>query len=202
MSCFTEVKERLTMDEVVRHYGFTPSRSGFVPCPFHHGDRSPSLKVYPGNRGFHCFGCGKGGSVIDFTSELFGLDTMGAVRRLNEDFALGLTLDRKPTKAEKKAAQNRQDITRLHKVFEKWRSSFLIELCAACRVGNTLKFTDWNELTDQEALALRLNAYFDYLIDTLSNGTADEQMQIFRDRGRIKRWTEKVLQPTPMKLVI
>ena len=95
----TEIKRLLSAREVVEAYGFQLDRSGFIQCPFHQGDDHGSLKVYDGDRGWHCFGCHKGGSVIDFVMELFGISFRDACLRLNEDFRLGLT-DRKPTRAE------------------------------------------------------------------------------------------------------
>ena len=93
------IKDRLTAQEVFAFYGFQPDRSDFLQCPFHQGDRHGSLKVYDGDRGWHCFGCGRGGSVIDFVMELFGLSFHEACRKLNEDFRLGLT-DQRPSRAE------------------------------------------------------------------------------------------------------
>lgn len=37
-------------------------------CPFHN-DEVSSLVVYPGDRGWYCFGCGRGGGVIQFLIE-------------------------------------------------------------------------------------------------------------------------------------
>ncbi len=71
------------------HYGFTPNRAGYICCPFH-GERTPSLKLYE-DGGWHCFGCGRGGSSIDFVMELFSLDFRRAVVRLDLDFSLNLT---------------------------------------------------------------------------------------------------------------
>lgn len=82
------------MDEVARRYGFHPDRAGFIRCPFHQGDRTASLKIYPGNRGWHCFGCNRGGTVIDFIMQLFNLNFSQAVVRLDADFSLGLTAQR------------------------------------------------------------------------------------------------------------
>lgn len=79
------------MDEVARRYGFEPNRAGFIRCPFHQGDRTASLKIYPGRGGFHCFGCGAHGSVIDFAMLLFGISFGQALLRLNSDFGLGLS---------------------------------------------------------------------------------------------------------------
>lgn len=99
----SQIKERLTAQEVVEFYGFHPDRSGFIKCPFHQGDRHASLKVYSGNKtGWHCFGCGAGGSVIDFVMKLFDIDFRQACVRINTDFSLGLTGER-PSRAERSA---------------------------------------------------------------------------------------------------
>jgi hypothetical protein len=86
-----KIKATLTAQEVVEHYGFEVNRSGFAKCPFHSGDDTGSLKVYQGTRGWHCFGCGAGSSVIDFAMLLFGINAHDAMERLNADFKLGLT---------------------------------------------------------------------------------------------------------------
>lgn len=88
------IKDRLTMDEVARRYGFEPNRAGFIQCPFHQGDHTASLKIYPGHGGFHCFGCGAHGSVVDFTMLLFDISFAQALLRLNSDFGLGLSAHR------------------------------------------------------------------------------------------------------------
>ncbi len=95
----SEIKRLLPAPVVFSAYGLPLNRSGFVQCPFHQGDRHASLKVYSENKtGWHCFGCGAGGTVIDFVMRYFGVDFREACSRLNEDFHLGLT-DRKPTRA-------------------------------------------------------------------------------------------------------
>ena len=93
-----EIRSRLTMDEVARYYGFHPNRTGYICCPFHH-EKTASLKIYPGTGGWHCFGCGAGGSVIDFVMQLFSISFSQAIIRISADFCLGLTAQR-PTKAE------------------------------------------------------------------------------------------------------
>ena len=91
------------MRQVVEFYGFEVNRGGFISCPFHSGDNSPSLKIYPGNRGFHCFGCGAHGDVIKFVMMLFNLSFAQAVIRLSSDFGLGLT----PTRETPREARER-----------------------------------------------------------------------------------------------
>lgn len=98
------IKESLSMAEVAERYGFQPNRSGFIRCPFHIGDNSASLKIYPGKGGgFFCFGCQTAGSVIDFVMRIFDCSFSDAAKRLNSDFDLGLY---NKTYREKKAARS------------------------------------------------------------------------------------------------
>ena len=97
------IKQSLSMQEVAEKYGFYPNRAGFIQCPFHTGDHTASLKVYPEKGGgFYCFGCKAHGSVIDFVMRLFDCSFQTALERLNSDFGLGLC---KQTYREKKAAR-------------------------------------------------------------------------------------------------
>lgn len=97
-----EIRQRVSALQAAEVYGLDPDRSGFVHCPFHTGDNHGSLKLYPGDRGWHCFGCGAGGDVIDLVRKLFGLTFQQAVVRLDTDFSLGLT-GRRRTRKERSA---------------------------------------------------------------------------------------------------
>ena len=85
------IKDILTMSEVAEHYGIIANSAGVANCPFHQ-DSTPSFKIYPGSRGWYCFGCAEGGDVIDFVQKLFKIDFPKAVRKLNEDFGLNLPI--------------------------------------------------------------------------------------------------------------
>jgi len=54
-------------------------RDGKVRCPLpDHEDRTPSCAVYDDpERGWYCFGCGRGGSVYDLATALSGIGTRG-----------------------------------------------------------------------------------------------------------------------------
>ena len=100
------------MIDVCKTYGFNIQRGNFIRCPFHN-EKTPSLKLYDGNRGFYCFGCGEHGSVIDFVMRYFGLDFKSAISKLNDDFCLGLPIGqrigrRKQLEMERLAFQRKQ----------------------------------------------------------------------------------------------
>ena len=193
LSVFDEVRERISTTEAARYYGYEPNRAGFICCPFHK-DRTPSLRLYPD--GFYCFGCGAGGSVIDFVGRLFHLDPLGAVRRLDQDFHLGLSVGRPPTAEEREAARTRRHVAEARKLFAEWRERMLLQINAAIRKANT---ADPEQLTGAEALAVRYRETLENWGDQLSNGRLSEQMEIFRDREEVERLCRTILNSTPMK---
>lgn len=98
-----EIKARVTTRQLCELVGLKVDRRGNALCPFH-GDSNKSLKVYSDPaRGWHCFGCHRGGTVIDFAMDWYGIDFQQALIRLDADFELGLPLQRKLTNEERKA---------------------------------------------------------------------------------------------------
>ena len=55
----------------------------FGICPFHK-EKTPSFSVVPVKQIFYCFGCNKGGNVINFIKDIENLDYSEAVRLLAE----------------------------------------------------------------------------------------------------------------------
>ncbi|MGN0464927.1 MAG: CHC2 zinc finger domain-containing protein [Lachnospiraceae bacterium] len=92
MNVFEEVKERLTLRQVVEYYGCKVDRKGWFICPFH-PDTHPSCSINPYKDYFNCFVCDAGGDLITFTARLFGLKNYDACKKLNEDFSLGLDIE-------------------------------------------------------------------------------------------------------------
>ena len=98
-----EIKRLVPMTVAAPFYGVEVGAGGFCRCPFH-GERTGSMKVYDGERGWHCFGCHEGGSVIDFVMKLLGLSFVDAEKRLDADFRLNLFQDDQDAYARQKAA--------------------------------------------------------------------------------------------------
>lgn len=98
-----EIKRLIPMTRAAAFYGLQVRGDGFCCCPFH-GEKTASMKVYDGDRGWHCFGCHEGGSVIDFVMKMFGLSFVDAEKRLSEDFSLGLFTDDEDPNARQRAA--------------------------------------------------------------------------------------------------
>ncbi|HWE80118.1 MAG TPA: DNA primase [Gaiellaceae bacterium] len=58
-------------------------------CPFHE-ERTASFSVNPLDKLYHCFGCQKGGDMIEFVRETQGLDFVGAIEWLADRFRIPL----------------------------------------------------------------------------------------------------------------
>ena len=84
-----ELVDRNDIVDVVSSYVRLSKKSGsnmFGLCPFH-SEKTPSFSVSPDKQIYHCFGCGKGGGVINFIMEIENLSFPEAVeflaRRVN-----------------------------------------------------------------------------------------------------------------------
>ena len=71
------------IEDVVGQYVRLSKKGGnlFGLCPFH-GEKTPSFSVAPGKQIYYCFGCHKGGGVINFIMEIENLSYPDAVRFL------------------------------------------------------------------------------------------------------------------------
>ncbi len=76
-------------------------------CPFHE-EKTPSFTVTPSRGMFHCFGCGVGGSVIDFLMKADRLEFMEAVERLADELDIELPRTGFATPEDRKQRQDLQ----------------------------------------------------------------------------------------------
>lgn len=79
------IKDRLTMDDVLRQYGYTPKKR--MPCPLHSGvDKNFEIQ----GRYWRCYShCGNG-DTISFVQKLFGLSFPDTLKKIDIDFGLNL----------------------------------------------------------------------------------------------------------------
>lgn len=96
MDTATAIKESVSCQQFADFIGLKVNRSGFAVCPFH-GDNDASLKIYKGGRGWCCFGCHRGGDVINFASLWYGTNFKDTIKQLNDDFNLGLLSEQQET---------------------------------------------------------------------------------------------------------
>lgn len=83
-----EIKESVFMRDVLQRCGLpVPNRAGFIQCPFHKGDRTPSMKIY--QKDYHCFACGANGDVFTFLQEYEGISFREAFLELGGEYPNG-----------------------------------------------------------------------------------------------------------------
>lgn len=104
-SFITELTERNDIADVVGSYVELNKRSGanlFGLCPFH-SEKTASFSVSPSKQIYHCFGCGKGGGVINFIMEIENCSFPEAVEFLANRAGMKI-----PETGEDKAAARRR----------------------------------------------------------------------------------------------
>ena len=112
-----ELIQRNDIVDVVGSYVNLSKRSGqnlFGLCPFHN-ERTPSFSVNPGGQFYHCFGCGKGGGVINFIMEMENLPYPDAVAFLARRAGMQM-----PEEGRDRDAGKRKRLLELNKAAARW----------------------------------------------------------------------------------
>lgn len=180
-----QVKRLVTVQEAAERYGFTPNRAGYICCPFHN-EKTASLKFFP-DGGWKCFGCGAGGSVIDFVMKLFDVPFRQAVVRIDHDFSLGLTRE-KPDPAVRSAimaarrreAQRRAELEQLEAQRRELAAEHRYWWDALKYAAPTREDFEAGFVHPLYLEAIKKQPYLEYLLDELEQ-TMEE---VKTDRGR------------------
>ena len=89
-----ELTARADLAQVVSRYTQLTSRGDrlWALCPFH-GEKTASFTVNPEKQLYYCFGCGKGGGVVQFVMDIERLEFKEAVEFLAEMYNMELPQD-------------------------------------------------------------------------------------------------------------
>ena len=116
---FKAIKEAVTMQMVLGHYGITLKEKGeslVGTCPLHNGTNPSQFSVSAQKSIWHCFGdCARGGNVLDFVMLKEGVPLKEAGQRLIQWFNLKsppLKEERKAPPAEKKPESRSKQVER------------------------------------------------------------------------------------------
>jgi DNA primase len=181
-----ELARTIPILEIIRYYGgIELKRRGRVHvgcCPFHE-DRNPSFTVFPDNY-WKCFGCGEGGSAIDFVALLFKVTPFEAAKRICEDFGLlagacswdNLKRIRKRLEELKKRKKLRQKAAKAHETLALlYRTT-----------SQTLQVYGWKGHNELASLVHKLPLW-EYLLDALSS--RDEKVvEEALKHEEVRRW--------------
>jgi len=111
MARFTEASKQAVIDSidaaaVVGDYLRLERKSGrfWGLCPFHH-EKTPSFTVDPDRKYYYCFGCHKGGSIVDFVMEMDKLSFPEAIEILAKRFGVSLVYEKGSGPSEDRSGQ-------------------------------------------------------------------------------------------------
>ncbi|WP_368031763.1 DNA primase [Enterococcus faecalis] len=112
-----EVRHRTNIVDIIGQYvQLKKSGKNYMGlCPFHE-ERSPSFSVAEDKQIFHCFGCGKGGTVFNFLQEIEGISFPESVKRVADLEHLSVDFDWSEPRevADTPENQQRRSLLQLH----------------------------------------------------------------------------------------
>lgn len=183
MNIFSEVKEHLTTRQVAESYGLHIRRNGTACCPFH-DDRHPSMKV---DQNYHCFACGVGGDVIDYTARMYGLSQYDAAKKLIEDFCLPIQTGIMSKEEKERLHREKEEhmrIIQIKKRFFRWCEK-TIELLkdALMQIEDSGKMLYGKPpdaiFSENYAMMLHAEPMINYWLDILCMGSEQEKKELF-----------------------
>lgn len=173
-----EIKGIYNMRDIVERYGFHPNRAGFISCPFHQGDRTPSLKIY--EKDYHCHACGANGDIFTFVQMIEEISFSEAFRMLGGTYQLG---SQKALQARRiqylKAKQVKKEAD---KRFRIWHRDRIGEVCRTLRMLDGL-LPVMTPLTEEWTAAVNLREHNRYKYSILSFGDRQEQEEMRESDG-------------------
>jgi len=126
-----EVNARLDAISVVGDYVRLEKKSGrfWGRCPFHGGgqEKTPSFKVDPDLKMYHCFGCNKGGSVISFVMEMDKLTYPEAIKTLAKKTGIEIIYEEGGSNEEHEDNSIKEELYELYRRMTVTFQHFLLE---------------------------------------------------------------------------
>jgi hypothetical protein len=175
---FEIVRESVSAERAAAYYGMEIKKHR-CRCPFHNG-KDFNLSFHGG--GFNCFVCGTHGDSTEFVRLLFEYNKpFEAVKRINNDFCLGLDLQAgKPEKdnhatlkeiqALRKRTAERDLPEAVHKIL--WEYALNLD----CVKRTLAPKTPEDEPSELWVYALQNLGFTEYLLDSFDNMTPEYQL--------------------------
>lgn len=185
MEVFSYIRENVSALEAAKRYGCNILKYNKMLC-ISHSEKTPSLSFKGQN--FHCFGCGIGGSSIDFVMYLFNIDKIAAVKKINEDFNLGLKIGGL-TKAEaNKMLLERKKYKETQKRLERFNAAYNKILFTLFDLEKEYQkvISDFTRNSENEfAMSLLINRLFKYQVKIEqmldARNTQEEKLILFKE---------------------
>jgi len=137
-----EVNNRLDAIFVVGEYVSLEKKGGrwWGRCPFHAGgqEKTPSFKVDPDLKMYHCFGCGAGGSVISFVMEMEKISYPEAIKSLAKKIGVEIVYEEGGEREEQESSQ-KDELYELYRRTTLTFTHFLLEKPEGANAVNYIK---------------------------------------------------------------
>ena len=138
-----EVRHRTNIVDIIGQYvQLKKSGKNYMGlCPFHE-ERSPSFSVAEDKQIFHCFGCGKGGTVFNFLQEIEGISFPESVKRVADLEHLSVDFDWSEPRevADTPENQQRRSLLQLHSKAAELYHPILVSLLGCLSKEITVRF--------------------------------------------------------------
>jgi len=121
-----KVKESISALDVADMLGWEV-RHGRCQCPLH-GGHDFNCRLYPGNKGFCCHVCKRGGDVISLVQEYNGTSFKDTVAWFNGTFHLGMNIDSPLSPEAAKQAEIARKTRESEKEFREWKERIRFDL--------------------------------------------------------------------------
>jgi len=162
-------------------------KRAWTQCPFH-GDKTASLCLYEGDRGFYCFGCHEGGDAVRLYEKALGVPPVQAATQLAADFGITATKgavrhSRAPSEYNLRRALEKKRNERYRALSNlRWQTN--ASLTAMAHAARTPEDKDrlWDKPDFCRLLMARSRA--DEGLDLLDNLTTQETLEYFQEVGR------------------
>lgn len=99
-SIFQEVREKVSLEDFARDNGFAPNRAGYCSCPLH-TDNTPSMRIVSSEQRWRCYSCNRYGDITDLASLMWNCSKYEAVRKLDQQYHLGMVFKGRAPEAKK-----------------------------------------------------------------------------------------------------
>lgn len=195
MNIFEQTKSLLDIISVSEKYGINVINGTKALCPFHN-DTNPSMSFK--NDICTCWVCNETFDCIGLVSKLFNLTPIESVKKLNQDFKLGLKIGQPiPHETIRKIEQENE----LLKLFDKWEHESFIILTDYLHLLNNWK--QQYSPTKDDFIKDKINKkyleacynldYIDYLTDVFINGTYKDKVELYKThRKEIEKIGNKI----------
>ena len=192
-----QIKTKLPiMDALSRYTDVTPIRKGnnyWCNCLFHN-EKTPSMRINPELDRFYCFGCHAYGDQIDLVAEALNLPLADTLQLLARDLGLDGDIGEEERKRialeqSRRQQERRKLINQQNSVKRECRRLIGIEKQMYSFIMSIDSGLDLN--CAEVIKSLQHKELISYWIDTLLNGSLDEQLAVVEASKDFDPWKEE-----------